>query len=73
MIVYLILGWVVITILLLIFLLFNHGGHLNQDQENDDKEQIEYLRKYEEDKRKRLVKLEEKKYKRLVRMGIIKE
>jgi len=33
-------------ILLIIFLLFNHGAHINS--ENDDKEQIEYLRKYNE-------------------------
>jgi len=42
------LGYILVTI---IFLLFNHGGHVkNENQENDDKEQMEYLRKYSERK-----------------------
>jgi hypothetical protein len=62
---------VCIIVLVITFLIFNHGGHLNQ--ESDEEQQIEFLRKYEEAKMKRLEKLEEKKYRRLVRMGIIKE
>ena len=45
-------GYIFVTI---IFLLFNHGGHMNQEnQENDDKEQMEYLRKYNERKMKKI-------------------
>ena len=39
----------------IIYLLYNHGGHMeNENQENDDNVQIEYLRKYNEEKMKKI-------------------
>jgi len=41
-------GYILVVI---IFLLFNYGGHMeNENQDNDDKEQMEHFRKYNERK-----------------------